>query len=167
VPVAVIEGVFGLRGELKCRPSSAGEALLEPGTSFWLDDRGVERVELCGVRRHRGRLLVRFEGVEDAGGAARFGGRQLHVPRAAVPLEDGEFLDEDLIGLRLIDAAGRELGCVAAVEHYPAGDYFVVGPEKALVPMVRAFIGAIDLAAGTIAVSLPQGLLDPSLAEEA
>jgi 16S rRNA processing protein RimM len=77
-----------------------------------------------------------------------------------VHLEPGEYLDADLIGLRLIDASGKLLGEVVGIEHFPAQDCLVVGPQRALVPMVKAFIGAIDLEARTIAVGdLPEGLL--------
>ena len=110
---------------------------------------------------------MRFEGVDDATAAERLIGRRLHVARGDVPLDDGEFLDDDLIGLRLVGEDGRDLGRVTGVEHLPAGDYLAVSPKGALVPMVRAFVRAIDPAAGTISVSLPEGLLDQSLAEEA
>jgi ribosomal 30S subunit maturation factor RimM len=62
--------------------------------------------------------------------------------------------------LKLRDPGGRELGIVVAVEHYPAGDYLVVGERRALVPVVPAFIQSIDCAAGTITAELPDGLLD-------
>jgi 16S rRNA processing protein RimM len=75
-------------------------------------------------------------------------------------LPQGEYLDDDLIGLRLCDPGGRELGVVVGVEHFPAQDCLVVGERRALVPVVSAFIKSIDPSAGTITAELPEGLLD-------
>ncbi len=62
LPVGRIAGVFGIRGELKCDPTSAGRTLFllvrrlrlahSPGES--------EYVEIAGVREHKGRLLIRL-----------------------------------------------------------------------------------------------------------
>jgi 16S rRNA processing protein RimM len=86
-------------------------------------------------------------------------GRELFVEREQLRLAPDEYLDADLTGLRLIDLRGNELGTVVGVEHYATQDCLIVGPQRALVPMVRAFIHRIDVAAGTIAVDLPDGLL--------
>ncbi|HEX3469012.1 MAG TPA: hypothetical protein VHT05_13120, partial [Candidatus Elarobacter sp.] len=59
------------------------------------------------------------------------------------------------------------LGEVVAVEHYPAQDVLLVGPQRAMVPLVRAFVRAIDIGARRISVDLPAGLLDPRDADEA
>ncbi len=70
-----------------------------------------------------------------------------------------EYLDADLIGLRLLDEKGTELARVVGVEHYPAQDCLVVEPGRALVPLVKAFIKRIDVDDGVIVTELPEGLL--------
>jgi 16S rRNA processing protein RimM len=163
-----IVGTFGIRGELKCAPTGVGEAAIVSGASFMLgaaDDAESVRVE--AVRHHQGRLLVTLEGVSTVEAAEAFVGRALYLDRAAVELAENEYFDEDLVGLRLLDGSGAELGVVRAVEHYPAQDCLVVGPSGALVPLVRAFVHSIDLETRAIVVSLPPGLLDASAAEEA
>ncbi len=87
------------------------------------------------------------------------------MDRAAVELGADEFFDEDLVGCELVDEDGRELGAVVAVEHYPAQDLLRVGPRRAIVPLVRAFVRAVDVRARRIAVTLPPGLLDDAEAE--
>lgn len=161
-------GTFGVRGELKCAPTGVGEAAIVGGASFALDAANdAERVTIEAVRRHQGRLLVTLEGASTLEAAEALVGRALYLDRAAVVLAENEYLDEDLVGLRLLDGDGAELGVVRAVEHYPAQDCLVVGPARALVPLVRAFVRSIDLEARAIVVSLPPGLLDASASEEA
>jgi 16S rRNA processing protein RimM len=168
VVAARLVGTFGVRGELKCAPSGAGEAAMVPGARFALGDAdGAESVTLATVRRHQGRLLVALEGASTLETAEAFAGRVLYMDRSAVALDEGEYLDEDLVGLRLLDENGAELGVVSAIEHYPAQDCLVVGPARALIPLVRAFVRSVDLETGVIVVSLPPGLLDATAAEEA
>jgi 16S rRNA processing protein RimM len=160
VPVARLVGVFGLRGELKCKPTPAGEGAIETGREYALGASSeAARVRCVSVRRHQARILVTLEGVNTPEAAAAFVGRELFAERAQLALGPNEYLDTDLIGLRLIDGSGSELGTVVGVEHYPTQDCLVVGPKRALVPMVGAFIRKVDLAARTIDVDLPDGLL--------
>jgi 16S rRNA processing protein RimM len=160
VPVARLVGVFGIRGELKCKPTPAGDGALEAGREFALSaDAEAKRVRCVAVRTHQARLLVRLDGVTTPEAAQAYVGRELFAERATLTLGPDEYLDADLTGLRLIDPNGVALGTVVGVEHYSTQDCLVVGPQRALVPMVRAFIRRIDIAAGTIDVDLPEGLL--------
>ncbi len=116
---------------------------------------------LCAsVRHHHGRLLVRFDGVDTPEDARRFVGGDLYAERGDMPLAPDEYLDADLIGLRLLDERGNELARVVAVEHYPAQDCLVVEPGRNLVPLAKALIKAVDVAAGCIVTTLPEGLLE-------
>ena len=156
-----IAGVFGIRGELKCDPTESGRILFVRGATFQAQGRNVsEPVTIASVREHQKRLLLRFEGIDDATAAARFAPCELLVARdeLARGVAPGEYLDIDLIGCRVVDAAGTNLGTVRDVEHYPASDMLVVG--RGMIPMIREFILSIDLAATEIRVEIPLGLLN-------
>ena len=43
----------------------------------------------------------------------------------------------------------------------------LVGPRRAMVPLVRAFVREVAVDARRIVVDLPPGLLDPTQADEA
>jgi 16S rRNA processing protein RimM len=160
VAVGVLVGVFGLHGELRCRAGSFGEEALGAGRSYALAPEGDARRLCCvGVRRHHDRLLLAFEGVTTPETARELIGAELFAERDEVELGRDEYFDADLIGLRLLDEAGNERGRVVGVEHYPAQDCLVVEPGRALVPLVKAFVRAIDLEARTIVMALPEGLL--------
>jgi 16S rRNA processing protein RimM len=153
-------GIFGLHGELRCRPGAFGEDPLEAGRSYALAPQGeARRLQCFAVRRHHDRLLLSFEGVATPEAARELIGGELFAERDEIELGHDEYFDADLIGLRLLDEAGKELGKVVGVEHYPAQDCLVVEPGRALVPLAKAFVRAIDLAARTIVVALPEGLL--------
>jgi len=160
VVVARFAGVFGLRGELKCRPTPAGESALAAGRDYALGaEANAPHVRIAQLRRVNARLVVALEGVATPEAARAYVGKDLYASREALALGPDEYLDADLVGLQLIDERGTPLGAVVGVEHYPAQDCLVVGAQRALVPMVKAFIRKVDLAGGTIVVDLPEGLL--------
>jgi 16S rRNA processing protein RimM len=167
LPVGRIAGIFGIHGELKCDPSSAGRTLFSAGERLRAQLAGGTSidVELLAVRQHKNRLLVRLKGVASANDAQRFAGAMLFADRSRIELEPGEYLDRDLEGCELLTADGGSLGRVQRVEHYPSSDMLVVRGK--LVPMVSAFIKSVDIAARRIVVDLPLGLLDDEHAEQA
>lgn len=160
LPVGRIAGVFGIRGELKCDPTTAGRTLFSARARFRLvrTDGGAEQVHLAAVREHKGRLLIRLDGIESANDAEVYTGAVFYAERNRIALVPGEYLDADLQGCTLFDTGGKALGTVTRVEHYPSSDMLVVSGK--LVPMVAAFIKAIDVNAKRIEVDLPAGLLD-------
>jgi len=160
IAVAKFVGCFGIRGELKCRPTPAGELTLVPGSYASRADGAGERIVIEELRRVGGRLVVRLAGVGRIEDAAAFVNREIFLEREAIVLGDGEYLDDDLVGLRLTNHAGDELGTVARIDHYPASECLVLA-SGGLVPLVKAFVRRIDVAAGTIVVELPEGLLEP------
>jgi 16S rRNA processing protein RimM len=160
--VGKLVGVFGVKGELKCVPNSLGESAIAAGREFaFRPDGEGERLQCTSARKHHERLVVAFEGISTVERARELVGRELYSEANEIELGPGEYLDRDLIGLRLLDENGHELGTVVEVQHLPAQDCLVIGPSRALVPLVRAFSPAVDLAAGTIVMSLPAGLLEP------
>ncbi len=161
VSVGKLVGVFGIKGELKCAPSAIGLDVIVSGREFSTGaEENSRRLRCTTARRHHERLVVGFEGVSTVEDARLLVGSELFAERDDVELGPGEYLDRDLIGLRLLDPDGHELGAIVGVEHFPAQDCLVVGAGRALVPLVRAFAPTIDLEAGTIVMTLPEGLLE-------
>jgi 16S rRNA processing protein RimM len=124
--------------------------------------RGCESsaVRIAAVRAHGERLLLRFEGIEDAEAAAAYAGGLLYAKREQIALAAGEYLDDDLVGCDVEDVRGARHGSVERVEHYPSSDMLVVGNR--MVPLVSAIVKEIDLAQRRILIDPPAGLLDDS-----
>jgi 16S rRNA processing protein RimM len=148
--VGRIGRAHGLRGEVAVTLSSDRAERLAVGSELFTDDRTLVVVS---ARPHQQRMLVRFEGVDDRTAAEAL----LGVVLSAVPLPSGE--DElwvhELIGARVVDAHGTELGTVEAVEANPASDLLVLDGDR-LVPLT--FV--VAHAPGVVTVELPDGLWD-------
>ncbi len=167
LPVGRLVGLFGIRGELKCDPSSAGRTLFMRGATFEyaMADGTRRRVALATVREHKGRLVVTLAGVADPDVAKAYVGGTFYATRDRVEeeLEAGEYLDVDLVGCSLYSPDGTVLGVVGEVRHYPTSDMLIVGDK--MVPMVKAFVREIDVPNKHIVVDLPPGLLDDDAEE--
>jgi 16S rRNA processing protein RimM len=160
IAVAKLVGVFGIRGELKCRAEAGHEDALSPGREYALGSApDAPRLHCTSLRRHHKRQLIAFAEIVTPEEARDYVGRELYAHSLAAPLAPNEYPVADLIGLQLLDEAGRKLGEVVGIEHFPAQDCLQIGPGRALVPFVAAFVRAIDLEARTIVMALPEGLL--------
>jgi 16S rRNA processing protein RimM len=159
VVVGKIVGVFGVRGELKCDPTSAGRIVFSQGAELSCVHSGARRtIRLAGVRPHGDRLLIRIAGVEDASSAQGYAGALLYASRDGIGLSEGEYLYDDLIGCAVLGKDGTEYGTVQRVEHYPASDMLIV--DGTMVPMVRSIVSEIELAQRRIVIDPPLGLFE-------
>lgn len=127
-------------------------------------------VTLALVRPHGVRLLVTLEGVQDRDTADTLRGALLVVDSAQLPPPSGpdEFYDHQLEGLTAYLTDGTQVGVVTEVIHGPAGELLVLargdGAEasECLVPFVLDIVPTVDLEAGRLVLTPPDGLLDPS-----
>lgn len=92
--------------------------------------------------------IVRLRGVGDRTAAEGLRGRPLV---AAVELDEGEWLGEQLVGLAVFDG-NAEVGVVARVIAYPSCEVLEVGER--LIPLVSDAVRDVDLDAGRIDVDL-------------
>jgi len=125
---------------------------LEPGSVL---QAGSRQLVVVTARTAGGdRYVVAFEGVADRTAAEALRGVEL----AAEPLEvPGALWVHQLVGAAVRDAAGADVGRIAAVEANPASDLLVL-ESGGLIP--ARFITGHDPAAGTVDVDIPEGLLD-------
>ncbi|MDX2355635.1 ribosome maturation factor RimM [Dietzia sp. PP-33] len=117
------------------------------------------------ARDHSGRLLVRLTGVSDRDSADALRGMLLLVDSESLPETDDpdEFHDHQLVGLRVLDTVGAQLGVVTEVVHTPGGELLSVllsDGGDALVPFVTGIVPEVDLGSGTCVIDPPEGLLD-------
>jgi 16S rRNA processing protein RimM len=152
----------GLRGELVLEGASLTPAELQAVGSFtWRGRDGASRrLVLEEVRGGPERLLVRFQGFEDRDQAARLGAGELLAERSRIPDPGpGVAYTFQLVGLRVVEEDGRELGVLTDVLRSGAHPIYVVrGPRELLIPAVEPVVRRVDLEAGVMVVALPRGL---------
>jgi 16S rRNA processing protein RimM len=154
VRVGQIVGAFGLKGSVKVEALTDFDDRFLPGTRLRLKG---EWVTVEDMRIHKGRPLLNLSGIKDLTSAEKLQWEYLEAPAKDAPeLEEGEYLVEDLIGMKVVSVWGDELGVVEDVLPYPAQDVLKVG--ETLIPMVKDFIKEVDLDNEIIRVELLPGM---------
>jgi 16S rRNA processing protein RimM len=163
VVVGVIGRAHGLRGEVAIEPrTDEPERRFAVGAVLRSED-GRLVLTVASARDHSGRLVVSFAELADrtAVEAARGTRLVLDVAPNERPAEKGEFYDRQLVGLRVLDAAGADVGHVGGVVHVPGQDLLDVLTDvgSRLVPFVAALVPEVDLEQGYLRLADVPGLL--------
>lgn len=119
---------------------------LEQGSQISLDGRIAEVLRRGGTPE---RPLVRLAGISSREEVGRLRGQPLLASLEAAPLDDGEWLVQDLVGCCV-----PGLGAVTRVILGPSCDVLEVGEEGVLVPLVSDAVTRIDLEARQVHVDL-------------
>jgi 16S rRNA processing protein RimM len=167
VTVGRVGRAHGLRGEVVVEVRTDDpERRFAAGTVLLTEPDSVGPLTVAAVRRHSGRLLVRFTGVRERADAAALRGTRLQAEVAVGdrPEDPDEYYDHQLVGLAAATVDGLDLGRVTDVVHRPGQELLALGlPDgrEVLVPFVTALVPEVDLARGRLLVDPPGGLLDP------
>jgi 16S rRNA processing protein RimM len=152
----------GVRGEMIMEILTDFPERLKPGVRLYV---GPERlpVTLRSRRPHARGALVAFEGFNNREQSGELRNHFVLV-RAddRPPLPAGEYYHHQLIGLRVVDQDGREIGKMEDILQTGANDVYLVRQpdgEELLIPAIDSVILAIELDRVEIRVELPPGLL--------
>ena len=149
VELGVLRGAYGVKGWVRVQPHSSHATVLHACRHWWLLGEPLCRVEVTAVRRHGAILVAKLQGYEVPEQADRLRGVRVGVSRADFPpAGEGEVYWFDLIGARVINRRGVELGTVGNVLDTGAQQLLEVrqGEQVRLVPMVERHLDEVDLA---------------------
>lgn len=151
---------FGLHGELKVDVlTDYPEQLVRLRTVYLgphAEPWGVE-----AVRLHKDAALLKLVGCDDRNAAEALRGALVQIARDdAVPLEEDEFYEYQIVGMTVVEQDGTLLGRVTEIISTGANDvYVVVGPDgELLLPAIKSVILKIDLDADQMVVRLMDGM---------
>ncbi|HLN10307.1 MAG TPA: ribosome maturation factor RimM [Xanthobacteraceae bacterium] len=171
VCVARIGAPHGIRGEVRLHAFTEDPMTVAKYGTLEAED-GSRRFAIDKVRPGNGFLVARLAGINDRNAAEQVKNCRLFVPRDRLPeLADADdFYHTDLIGLSVVDRAGNDLGTVAAIHNFGAGDLVEVKPvsgQTVLLPFTKAVVPVVDLAARRLVADPPDGFIPPPTREDA
>lgn len=115
---------------------------------------------------HKGRIILKFQGVDTIDEAERLRDHQVVIPREErVPAPPHHHYVYELVGCRVLEhtrESSKELGTVEGLERTGGVDLLKVKtPEgELLIPFAEAICRKIDITARVIEVELPEDLAD-------
>ena len=136
----------GVRGEAVVEPLTGDVDRFDEVEEVTLERSGQppKRLRIAGWRIDGRGILVKFAGIdspERVAGEVSKG--YLTIPREEVPdPPEGSYYVFDLVGCRVEDQDGSELGKVADVQEMPSADLLVIrnGQKEVLIPLVGDFV---------------------------
>jgi len=144
----------------------AGEVKIE----VWLDSpkffrsfkriyMGERELKIVSSKEHKGFVIAKIEGIDDINAAMTLKGKGVSIARKDAKLPKGAFFIQDIIGAKVIDEDGNEIGVLTDIMETPASSIYVVkGETEHLIPAVPEFIMSTDAEAGIIKVHLIEGM---------
>lgn len=147
----------GVRGEVRLKAETDRPEILADLPHLYVNG---NRYGLLAVRPHKNVYCLTLAGVTTREAAEALVGAWVEMPREELPPRpEGQYYLVDLIGLRAETPAGEFLGTVEDILQPGANDVFVIrGGERGeiLLPALKRFVHAIDLASGRLVTDLPE-----------
>ena len=163
--VGIITSTHGVRGEVKVYPTTDDPRRFRRLKEVVLDT-GREKLnlEIEGVKFFKQFVILKFKGLDNINDIEKYRQKSLYVTRKnAVRLQRDEYFIADLIGLKVQDEDGTELGTVKDVIETGANDVYEVemaDGRSLLLPAIKQWILNVDVENGMMQVHVLEGLLD-------
>ena len=146
----------GVTGEVKIEVWLDSPQFMKKCGRIFIEGR---EFKISSAKTHKGFLIARLEGIDDVNAAMSLKARTAYILRSDAKLPQGGYFIQDIIGARVQDDQGREIGRLTEVLERPASNIYVVqGEEEHLIPAVPEFIMSTDFEAGIITVRLIEGM---------
>jgi 16S rRNA processing protein RimM len=163
LPIGVIVGPQGIRGQFKVKPFTSTPQSLSAYGPVTMDNSQQLTLQILSVNA-KGLAVVRAKGVATRDAAEALRGVTLYVERDCLPdIDDCEFYHADLLGMIVTRHDGVHLGTLLAIHDFGAGEIAELSPDNGPTIMLPFGVGrliAVDMEAKEICLSVPDGLLD-------
>jgi 16S rRNA processing protein RimM len=156
VIVGEIAGAFGVKGWVKIYShTDPPDNILDYSPWTLKNQFGAKEYKVLSGRLHGGSVVAQLEGVDDRDQALKLRSSKILANRDRFPpLEPGQYYWADLIGLRVINLDGAELGTVAEILPTGANDVLVAnGERERLIPFVIGqYVKEVNVDKGVVLV---------------
>ena len=161
--VGRISGVYGVKGWIKVHSDTDPREGIADYNPWYIKQGGHGKDEWHQVRIENGRrqaktVIAKLEGVDDRDAAMQLTGALIAItPEQLQALNENEFYWRDLIGLRVINREGIELGTVQSLMETGANDVLVVRSGKSTEPGGREHLVPWTPGQAVLEVDLERG----------
>ena len=151
-----IVSTHGIQGEVKILPWADSPEFLLSFRTLYLNG---QPYTVQSSRVHKTCVLAKLQGIDNPEDATLLRGKVVSIDRSQVKLPKGTVFIADLIGCRVLDDAGAEIGKIKDVLDYPGNSVYVVkGEHEYMIPAVKQFILSTDVDGNRMDVKLIEGM---------
>ena len=109
-------------------------------------------------------MILKFKGIDNINDVEKYRQKSLYVTRKnAVRLSRDEYFIADLIGLKVQNEDGEDIGVLKDVMETGANDVYVIemnDGRELLLPAIKQCVLNVDVEAGFMQIHILEGLLD-------
>lgn len=150
-----IVSTHGIHGEIKILPWADSPEFLLQFHTFYLSGTPYN---VRSARVHKTCVLAQLEGIDTPEEAVKLRGQTVCIDRSGVKLPKGTVFIADLLGCRVLDDDGVEIGRIKDVLTMPSSDVYVIEGERSyMIPAVKEFVKEICVVEGFVRVHLIEG----------
>lgn len=158
--IGKLVNTHGLKGEVRILSQfKYKDKVFIPGMNIYIGKDKVEE-KIVSYRHHKIFEMIMMDGYNDINEVIKYKGQYVFVNKDDIKLDKGKYLDEDIIGLNVINK-DKEIGLVRKIENHNGNEILVVRgiDRECLIPYNDNFIEKIDLDNKIMKVKNIDGLL--------
>lgn len=153
----------GIKGEMKLDMWCDDIDYLNQLKTLYLDDEGVNSLELISARPQKNHAIVKFAEITSIDEAEKLKGSIVYCNRDDAEIDEDANYIQDLIGCSVVNVQNNEeYGKVTDVVNYGASDILDVVKDKKhyYIPVIPDIVKKIDTENEIIGIMLMKGLFD-------
>jgi 16S rRNA processing protein RimM len=157
--VGLLRHAHGVRGEISMQVYTDFPERLRTGTEVYVGE-SHKPLKITHLRKKDKLILLTFEGYQDCDQVNVLRNEIVYSRSDKLPaLPEGQYYHHQVLGLRVLDESGAELGTLAEILETGANDVYVVrspGRPELLLPAIESVIIQVNLEKGMIVSRPPE-----------
>ena len=157
--IGKIVNTHGLKGEIRIISDfEYKDKVFVPGMKFYLG-RKKEEVIVNTYRHHKNFEMITMNGYDDINQVERLKKLYVYIKKSDLKLDNGEYLDSDLIGLDVI-VNKENIGVVTNVRDSGNNKFLVIksNDKESFVPLNKEFVKEINIDSKYIVIEPIKGM---------
>ncbi len=164
LPAGTITTTHGIKGEVKVFPAVDDPGRFSLFKEVFLKGKGKTlHMEIENVKFFKKTVILKFRGIDDINEVIPFRNFEIMAKRSDIAdLQENQYFDADLIGIKVFTKEGEELGELTSILHSPGNDVFIIkgrDDKEIMIPSVKKFILSVDIGERKIVADPLPGML--------
>jgi 16S rRNA processing protein RimM len=150
--VGRVKAPNGLKGKMWITPLGNS---FNQYNQYIIGESGISR-KLISLEKRKNGFVMQLEGITDISQVDQLKGQDVYVSRELLPeISEDEFYWDDLIGMKVIDIKGREMGEIVTIIPTGSNDVFVVDKiRQHMIPWIDDVVKEISVETNTMIVDI-------------
>lgn len=158
--IGKIVNTHGIKGEIRILSDfSKKDRVFQKDFPIYIGKKKEKEV-ITSYRHHKNFEMITMNGYTDINQVLKYKGLSVYVKREDLKLEENEYLDQDLIELKVI-VKEKEVGKITEIRDSYHNKFLVITGEKEVyIPYQKEFIEKVDLIGNKIYLKPIKGMFE-------